>query len=80
MWFAPAVARVIGGADKSSWMVSAILLPMVALAVPVSQAADYWGRKVFLVGLTGLAFVGCLITSHATSVSEILEKKRTDLH
>lgn len=54
-------------------MVSAILLPMVALAVPVSQAADYWGRKVFLVGLTGLAFVGALITSRATSVRKNLD-------
>lgn len=50
-------------------MVAGVLLPMVVLAVPVSQAADYWGRRWFLIVLTATAAIGALITSRANSVS-----------
>ncbi|OQV03057.1 hypothetical protein CLAIMM_08155 [Cladophialophora immunda] len=62
------VASVVGGADKASWMVAAIALPMVVLATPVSQAADYWGRRWPLIILTVLGLVGALITSRANSI------------
>ena len=64
------VAAEIGGADISNWMVTGILLPIVVLAIPLSQAADYWGRRWFLIVLTALGFVGSMITSRATSVSD----------
>ncbi|RVX75917.1 hypothetical protein B0A52_00274 [Exophiala mesophila] len=70
--YSSVVASVVGGADKASWMVAGILLPMVVLAVPVSQAADYWGRKWFLIVLNAMGAIGALITSRANSMNMVI--------
>lgn len=62
------VAEAVGGADKSSWMLSSLTITFVVFAPPVSQAADYWGRRWFLIILASLGCVGTIITSRATSV------------
>ena len=41
----------------------------VVLSPPVSQAADYWGRRWFLIILTAFGAVGSLIISRATSMN-----------
>lgn len=37
------MATVVGDAENSTWMLSSLTITFVALAPPVSQAADYWG-------------------------------------
>lgn len=44
----------------------------VILGPILSQAADLWGRKWFLVGSTVFAFIGCIISSRATSINMFL--------
>jgi MFS family permease len=44
----------------------------VILSPPVSQAADYWGRKWFTVILTALGCVGSIVISRANSIGMAL--------
>lgn len=44
----------------------------MTLAPPVSQAADFWGRKWFLVGSTAFGFAGCIIVSRAQSMAMVM--------
>ena len=62
-------AAVVGGSEKSSWIGNSIPIIAVVLSSPISQAADLWGRKWFLVGSTVTGFVGCIIISRSTSMS-----------
>lgn len=62
------IASVVGGADISSWMFTALTITFVVFAPPISQAADYWGRRWILIILCLFGFVGTLICSRATSV------------
>jgi len=39
------------------------------LSSPISQAADYWGRRWFLIVLTGFGAIGSLIVARATSMN-----------
>ncbi|RVX74921.1 hypothetical protein B0A52_01198 [Exophiala mesophila] len=66
--FATTVAEAVGGASQSSWMLSSLTIAFVVFAPPVSQAADYWGRRWLLIILTMLGCVGTIITSRATSM------------
>lgn len=67
--FARDIAAVVGGSDKIVWLTSAISILTVVVSPPVSQAADYWGRKWFLVVLTGLGCVGALIVSRSSTIT-----------
>ena len=66
--YAPDVAAVVGGADISSWMFTALTITFVVVAPPISQVADYWGRRWALIVLCLFGFVGTLVCSLATSV------------
>ncbi|KEF62020.1 uncharacterized protein A1O9_03592 [Exophiala aquamarina CBS 119918] len=66
--FGQVLTAVVGGTDKSNWIVGAISLPMAVLSAPVAQAADYWGRRWLLIVLTSMGFVGSLITSRCESI------------
>ncbi|KAH7248145.1 major facilitator superfamily domain-containing protein [Fusarium solani] len=66
--YARDIAAAVGGSDKITWISQAIAIITSVLGPPVSQAADYWGRKWFLVISTTSGFVGCLIISRATSM------------
>lgn len=66
--FARDIAAVVGGASLTAWPTAVLGLLTAALAPPVSQAADFWGRKWFLVGMTAFGFVGCIIVGRATSM------------
>jgi MFS family permease len=44
----------------------------MALSPPVSEAADLWGRKSFLVVSTVFGFVGCMIVSRAQNMATII--------
>jgi MFS family permease len=65
--FARAIAAVVGGETLTSWPAAVSTMFVVALAPPISQAADFWGRKWFIV-VTGVSgFVGCILISRATT-------------
>ena len=38
------------------------------LGPPVSQAADYWGRKWFVVVLSSASCIGCIVVSRADTI------------
>ena len=63
------VAQVVGGVDKAGWLVSVVTIMTVVLGPPVSQAADYWGRRWFLIVLTAWGCIGSVIMSRATSMN-----------
>jgi hypothetical protein len=47
---------VVVGADAqytSTWLVQVVTILIVVLSPPISEAADLWGRKWLLVGITG---------------------------
>lgn len=71
--FSTTVAEAVGGASQSSWMLASLTITFVVFAPPVSQAADYWGRRWLLIILTMLGCVGTIITSRANSVSRSQE-------
>jgi MFS family permease len=62
------ITAVVGGSSDTIWPASTIAILTVVLSPPVSQAADYWGRKWFLVGLTACGCVGSIIVSRSTSI------------
>lgn len=66
--FAGTVALVVGGANISGWMLTALTITFVVFAPPVSQASDYWGRRWLLIILTSAGCIGTIITSRAQSV------------
>lgn len=66
--YARDISAVVGGESEIVWLTSVIAILTVVLSVPVSQAADYWGRRWFLVVLTATGCVGSIIVSRATSM------------
>lgn len=59
---------MVGGSSSMVWLTSVLGILTVVLSPPVSQAADYWGRKWFLVGLSAMGCVGCIVVSRANSI------------
>ncbi|KAJ5107435.1 hypothetical protein N7456_004110 [Penicillium angulare] len=66
---AQAISSNLGGASKQSWLSQIIAIMTCVLAPPVSQIADYWGRKGPITILTFIGGIGCLIISRATSMN-----------
>ncbi|EGS21741.1 uncharacterized protein CTHT_0036080 [Thermochaetoides thermophila DSM 1495] len=66
------IAGHFGRTDQVTWLTAPITILTVVLGPIVSQAADYWGRKWFLVVLSAFGAIGCLIVSRATSMSMII--------
>ncbi|CAM1506340.1 Fc.00g059810.m01.CDS01 [Cosmosporella sp. VM-42] len=63
------IAGHFGKSGDSIWFSAAITIFTVVLGPIVSQAADYWGRKWFLVGLTFCGAIGSVIVSRATTIN-----------
>lgn len=70
--FSRSIAAAIGGSDKIVWLSQAIVIVTVVLGPPASQAADYWGRKWFLVVGSGVGLVGALILSRANTMGQAI--------
>ncbi|GAM37349.1 hypothetical protein TCE0_023f07197 [Talaromyces pinophilus] len=66
------IAAVTGATEYEVWFTSSISILTAALSPPVSQAADYWGRKWPLVFFTSLGCIGSIVVSRANSPSSIL--------
>ncbi|KAK1496159.1 PEP5 [Colletotrichum tamarilloi] len=62
------IAAVLGESDKSVWLTSTIAIMTVVLSPIVSQAADYWGRRWFLIGLTACGVVGSIVVARASTM------------
>lgn len=67
-----AIAAQFNAATQSSWLSGAMAIFTVVLGPIVSQAADYWGRKWFLVGLSFSGALGALVTALATSMNMLI--------
>jgi MFS family permease len=63
------ISAVLGDSGKSVWLTSSVAILTVVLSPPVSQAADYWGRRWFLIILTLCGAVGSIIVARATSMN-----------
>jgi MFS family permease len=63
------IVAVLGDSSNGVWLTSVIAIMTVVLSPPVSQAADYWGRRWFLIGLTACGIIGSIIVARATSTS-----------
>lgn len=70
--FSRNVAAAIGGSTETVWLSQAIVIVTVVLGPPASQAADYFGRKWFLVGAGVFGFVGALILATAKTMSQAI--------
>jgi MFS family permease len=66
------IVAVIGGAQKSSWLIGAVVIMVVVFGPPFSQAADFWGRRWFLIVPTFCGGIGSIIMSRATSMDMAL--------
>jgi predicted MFS family arabinose efflux permease len=71
-FLAQSMAQVVGGTNKTVWYSSCIAIMTVALNPPISQAADYWGRKHILIGFSLTGVVGSIIVSRAQNSSTII--------
>ncbi|KAJ4195440.1 hypothetical protein NW767_009762 [Fusarium falciforme] len=72
MMLARSMVADIGGSDKTQWISQSVPIVNLALGAPVAQAADYWGRKWFLVISCAFAVVGSVIVSRATNIDMAL--------
>lgn len=63
------IAITLKGTANSVWLSSPIAITTAILSPIVSQAADYWGRRWFLVFLTFLGAVGSITVARATSMN-----------
>lgn len=69
---AQSIAGVFDALESSGWFSTILNIFSVALNPVFGQAANYWGRKWFLVGAAGSGAVGCIIISRAHTISAIL--------
>jgi MFS family permease len=63
-----AITAVVGGDDKVAWITGVLTFHPVILGPVVCKAADFWGRKWFMVVSLLMGMVGCIVTSRATSI------------
>ena len=66
------ITSVVGGTNRATWIVNPIPIAAGVLGPPFSQAADYWGRKYFVVVPTLCGAVGCLIFSRADDFGTLI--------
>ncbi|TDZ15967.1 Trichothecene efflux pump TRI12 [Colletotrichum orbiculare MAFF 240422] len=63
------IAGHFGASDKTSWLSAVITIMTVVLGPIFSQAADYWGRKWFIVVPTLFGAVGSVVVARATDIN-----------
>jgi MFS family permease len=66
--YARDIAAAVGGSTETVWLAQSVAILTCVLGPPVSQAADYWGRKWFIVISTIFGVAGSIIVSRATSM------------
>lgn len=63
------MAASLGSPTLSAWFSSSITILTLATILPVSQAADYWGRKNFIIGSTAIGLVGAIMVSRSQNIA-----------
>jgi MFS family permease len=63
---------VVGGADRATWLSSTVAIETAVLGPPISQAADYWGRKWFIVVSATFGFIGCLVIARGETMGMVI--------
>lgn len=66
------IATLLGAPSMTVWITTVLTFQAVVLSPAISQAADYWGRKWFLVVPLIFGLVGCLIVSRANSIGVVI--------
>ncbi|KAK4936733.1 hypothetical protein LTR10_022457 [Elasticomyces elasticus] len=69
---ARSMAADIGGSTKSVWVAQTVTIVNLAAGVPVSQAADYWGRKWPMLITCFVALIGSIVLSRAQTMTVAL--------
>ena len=69
---AQTITAEIGGGSRATWLTETIAITAGTLSPPISQAADFWGRKWLVVGFTACGAVGCLIVSRADNFGTLI--------
>ncbi|KAK5049568.1 hypothetical protein LTR84_004497 [Exophiala bonariae] len=70
--YARAITSTVGGSQDAVWMASIAVIVTVVASPPVSQAADYWGRRWFMIITTFCGVVGSVIIARAMSIGTAL--------
>ncbi|KAI1341342.1 major facilitator superfamily domain-containing protein [Xylariaceae sp. FL0016] len=63
------IAAHFGETRNAIWLTAPLAMMPVVLGPIISQAADYWGRKWFLVVMTSFSVIGAIIFSRADSMN-----------
>ncbi|KAJ5643931.1 uncharacterized protein N7484_006438 [Penicillium longicatenatum] len=71
-FLAQPITTLFNESSLSVWPSSILTIFTAVLTPPISQAADYWGRKWFLVVLMVCGFAGSLIIGRATSMAMVI--------
>ncbi|KAM4057382.1 fungal trichothecene efflux pump (TRI12) domain-containing protein [Hirsutella rhossiliensis] len=66
------IAAHFNSPDKVLWFSAPVTILTVVLGPIVSQAADYWGRKWFLVTLTTTGAIGSILVARASTVAQAI--------
>ncbi|KAK9417630.1 putative Major facilitator superfamily domain-containing protein [Seiridium unicorne] len=66
------IAGHFNGTTNVVWVSVPITILTVVLGPVISQAADYWGRKWFLVSLTMFGAVGSVVIARATTMKMLI--------
>ena len=71
-FLAQSIGQLFDDTSKVVWLGSVINILTLALTPPISQAADLWGRKWFLVVSAIFGFAGCMIVSRAETMGTVI--------
>ncbi|CAH0015650.1 unnamed protein product [Clonostachys rhizophaga] len=63
---------LLGDPSKATWLSTCLTIFTLVLSPPLTQAADYWGRKWIMVVSSVGGFVGPLIISRSSNVNMLL--------
>ncbi|KAK5318691.1 hypothetical protein LTR93_008086 [Exophiala xenobiotica] len=71
-FLAQPIGELFQGSDRTAWLSTVINILNTALVPPISEAADYWGRKWFIIITQTCAFAGAVVVSRATSMNVVI--------
>ncbi|EEU33741.1 uncharacterized protein NECHADRAFT_64974 [Fusarium vanettenii 77-13-4] len=71
-FLAQSIAQLLGGASQTMWFNQSINLLGIAICLPVSQMADYWGRRWVLIVLLAIGFAGTMVVARAQNVATVI--------
>lgn len=70
--FAISITAYFNASSETVWVATILSVAQIALGPPLAQAADFWGRKWFVVVCSACGFVGALVISRANSIGVVL--------